>query len=214
MELSMRWAARSKAAFVDREGAGLFGIVQGSVYPELRHQSAAALTEIGFDGYAVGGLAVGEGQEAMFKVLDETTPVLPQDRPRYLMGVGKPSDIVGAVLRGIDMFDCVMPTRSGRTGQAFTRRGALNLRNARHAEDPRALDEGCGCAACTRYGRAYLHHLVRSNEILGSMLLTEHNLRYYADLMRGLRDAIEQQALADFTAAFAEQQAAGDVEPL
>ena len=150
MELSMRWAARSKAAFIDRDGAGLFGIVQGGVYPALRHQSAAVLTEIGFDGYAVGGLAVGEGQEAMFKVLEEAVPALPQDRPRYLMGVGKPADIVGAVMRGIDMFDCVLPTRSGRTGQAFTRRGALNLRNARHAEDPRALDDGCACAACTR----------------------------------------------------------------
>jgi queuine tRNA-ribosyltransferase len=214
MELSMRWAARSKVAFIDREGAGLFGIVQGGVYPKLRHQSAAALKEIGFDGYAVGGLAVGEGQEAMFKVLEEAVPALPQDRPRYLMGVGKPADIIGAVLRGIDMFDCVLPTRSGRTGQAFTRRGALNLRNARHSEDPRALDDGCACAACTRYSRAYLHHLVRSNEILGSMLLTEHNLRYYADLTRELRGAIEKKALADFVAAFAAEQAAGDIPPL
>ncbi len=214
MELSMRWAARSQAAFVDRDGAGLFGIVQGSVYPQLRHQSAAALKEIGFDGYAIGGLAVGEGQEAMFKVLDETMPALPQDRPRYLMGVGKPADFVGAVTRGIDMFDCVLPTRSGRTGQAFTRRGTVNLRNARHGEDPRALDEACACAACTRYSRAYLHHLVRANEILGSMLLTEHNLRYYADLTRDLRGAIERQALADFVAAFGQQQAAGDIPPL
>ena len=214
MELSMRWAARSKAAFIDRDGAGLFGIVQGSVYPELRHQSAAALKEIGFDGYAVGGLAVGEGQEAMFKVLDETLPALPQDRPRYLMGVGKPADIIGSVLRGIDMFDCVLPTRSGRTGQAFTRRGTVNLRNARHGEDKRTLDDGCACAACTRYSRAYLHHLVRANEILGSMLLTEHNLRYYGDLMRDLRGAIEQKALADFVADFAQQQAADDIPPL
>jgi queuine tRNA-ribosyltransferase len=214
MELSMRWAARSQAAFVDRDGAGLFGIVQGSIYPTLRHQSAAALKEIGFDGYAVGGLAVGEGQETMFKILDETLPALPQDRPRYLMGVGKPADLVGAVLRGIDMFDCVLPTRSGRTGQAFTRRGQINLRNARHGEDQRALDESCACAACTRYSRAYLHHLVRANEILASMLLTEHNLRYYADLMRDLRGAIERQALADFVADFAEQQAAGDIPPL
>jgi len=214
MELSMRWAARSKAAFIDRDGAGLLGIVQGGVYPALRHQSAASLTEIGFDGYAVGGLAVGESKEAMVMVLDETVPALPQDRPRYLMGVGKPADIIGAVLRGIDMFDCVLPTRSGRTGQAFTRRGALNLRNARHSEDPRPLDAGCSCAACTRYSRAYLHHLVRANEILGSMLLTEHNLRYYADLMRDLRGAIEKRALADFVAAFAQQQAAGDIPPL
>ena len=176
MELSMRWAARSKAAFQDRDGAGLFGIVQGSVYPALRQRSAAALKEIGFDGYAVGGLAVGEGQEAMFKVLDDTMPALPADRPHYLMGVGKPADIVGAVTRGIDMFDCVLPTRSGRTAQAFTRRGQVNLRNARHGDDPRPLDDRCACAACTRYSRAYLHHLVRANEILGAMLLTEHNL--------------------------------------
>ena len=214
MELSMRWAARSKAAFADRDGAGLFGIVQGSVYPALRHQSAAALTEIGFDGYAVGGLAVGEGQDAMFAVLDATVPALPGNRPRYLMGVGKPADIVGAVMRGIDMFDCVIPTRSGRTAQAFTRRGQVNLRNARHGDDPRPLDEGCACAACTRYSRAYLHHLVRAGEILGPMLLTEHNLRYYGDLMRDLRGAIERQALADFAAGFAEQQAGGDIPPL
>ena len=214
MELSMRWAARSKAAFAERDGAGLFGIVQGGVYPHLRHRSAAALIEIGFDGYAVGGLAVGESKEAMFMVLDETVPALPPDRPHYLMGVGKPADIIGAVQRGIDMFDCVLPTRSGRTGQAFTRRGQINLRNARHGDDPRALDEGCACAACTQYSRAYLHHLVRANEILASMLLTEHNLRYYGDLMRDLRGAIERQALADFAAAFAAAQAAGDIPPL
>jgi queuine tRNA-ribosyltransferase len=214
MELSMRWAARCKAAFADRDGAGLFGIVQGSVYPSLRQQSVAALSDIGFDGYAVGGLAVGESQEEMFRVLDETAPALPADRPRYLMGVGKPADIVGAVLRGIDMFDCVLPTRSGRTGQAFTRRGAVNLRNARHRDDPRALDEGCACAACTQCSRAYLHHLVRANEILGSMLLTEHNLRYYGDLMRELRGAIERRALADYAAGFAEKQAGGDIPPL
>ncbi|HEY3919981.1 MAG TPA: tRNA guanosine(34) transglycosylase Tgt [Stellaceae bacterium] len=213
MELSMRWAARGKAAFVDRDGAGLFGIAQGSVYPALRHRSAAALIDIGFDGYAVGGLAVGEGQEAMFEVLDETLPALPHERPRYLMGVGKPADIVGAVLRGIDMFDCVLPTRSGRTAQAFTRRGQVNLRNARHGDDPRPLDEGCGCAACASYSRAYLHHLVRANEILGSMLLTEHNLRYYGDLMRDLRGAIERRALADFAAGFAELQTGGDIPP-
>jgi queuine tRNA-ribosyltransferase len=214
MALSMRWAARCKAAFADRDGAGLFGIVQGSVYPSLRHQSAAALIDISFDGYAVGGLAVGEGQEEMFRVLDETVPALPAGRPHYLMGVGKPVDIVGAVLRGIDMFDCVLPTRSGRTGQAFTRRGAVNLRNARHGDDPRALDEGCTCAACTQCSRAYLHHLVRANEILGSMLLTEHNLRYYGDLMRDLRGAIERHALADFAAGFAEMQTGGDIPAL
>jgi queuine tRNA-ribosyltransferase len=214
MALSMRWAGRCKAAFVDREGAGLFGIVQGGIYPELRRESAATLRDIGFDGYAVGGLAVGEGQETMFKVLDETVPALPEDRPHYLMGVGKPADIVGAVLRGIDMFDCVLPTRSGRTAQAFTRRGAVNLRNARHGDDPRPLDDRCSCAACTGYSRAYLHHLVRANEILGSMLLTEHNLRYYGDLMRDLRGAVERRALADFAAEFAETQAGGDIPPL
>ncbi len=214
MELSMRWAARSKAAFQDREGAGLFGIVQGSVFPALRQQSAKALIEIGFDGYAVGGLAVGEGQETMFRVLDETLPALPQDRPRYLMGVGKPSDIVGAVARGIDMFDCVMPTRSGRTAQAFTHRGTVNLRNARHAEDQRSLDEACGCGACRFYSRAYLHHLSKANEILGSMLLTEHNLRYYGDLMRDLRDAIAAGSLASFIAGFEETQAQGDIPAL
>ena len=214
MELSMRWAARSRDAFKKRDGMGIFGIVQGSVYPELRHRSAKALTEIGFDGYAVGGLAVGEGQDAMFQVLDYTVPALPKDRPRYLMGVGKPSDLVGAVTRGIDMFDCVMPTRSGRTAQAFTHRGTVNLRNARHADDTRPLDEKCGCHACTGYSRAYLHHLSKANEILGSMLLTEHNLRYYADLMRGLRGAIERGGLADFTADFNATQDAGDIPPL
>jgi queuine tRNA-ribosyltransferase len=214
MELSMRWAARSKAAFQPREGAGLFGIVQGSVYPALRQQSAAALIEIGFDGYAVGGLAVGEGQDTMFRVLDETVPGLPQDRPRYLMGVGKPADLVGAVTRGIDMFDCVLPTRSGRTAQAFTRHGTVNLRNARHAADPRPLDEGCGCAACTAYSRAYLHHLSKADEILGCMLLTEHNLRYYGDLMRELRGAIAAGGLADFTATFVAAQSQGDIPAL
>ena len=211
MELSMRWAARSKAAFRPRAGHALFGIVQGGTYPALRLRSAAALREIGFDGYAVGGLAVGEGQEAMFAVLDETAPALPEGRPRYLMGVGKPDDIVGAVGRGIDLFDCVLPTRSGRTAQAFTRRGTVNLRNARHAADPRPLDAECACAACTEYSRAYLHHLVRCGEILASMLLTAHNLHYYADLMRGLREAIERGAFEDFAAAFTAQQEAGDI---
>jgi len=214
MELSMRWAARSKDAFKSRDGAGLFGIVQGGVFPALRQQSAEALIAIGFDGYAVGGLAVGEGQDVMFQVLDETLPALPQDRPRYLMGVGKPADLVGAVARGIDMFDCVLPTRSGRTAQAFTRRGTVNLRNARHAEDPRPLDESCDCPACTQYCRAYLHHLVKANEILGSMLLTQHNLRYYGGLMRDLRAAIADGGLADFAAGFAEAQARDDIPAL
>jgi len=214
MRLSMRWAARSKEAFVEREGYGLFGIVQGGVNKELREESAKALTDIGFNGYAVGGLAVGEGQELMFSTLDFTCPMLPTDKPRYLMGVGKPSDLVGAVARGVDMFDCVMPTRSGRTAQAFTRRGTLNLRNARHAEDPRPMDEECSCPACTNYSRAYLHHLVRTGEILASMLLTWHNLQYYQDLMKGLRDAIEAQSLPKFTQDFEARQAMGDIEPL
>jgi queuine tRNA-ribosyltransferase len=214
MELSVRWAERSKRAYRARPGHALFGIVQGSVYPELRRRSAEALRRIGFDGYAVGGLAVGEGQQAMFDVLDETVPALPEDRPRYLMGVGKPDDLVGAVRRGIDLFDCVLPTRSGRTAQAFTRRGTVNLRNARHAADPRPLDAECCCAACTGYSRAYLHHVVRAGEILAAMLLTAHNLRYYQDLMAGLRGAIENGALADFAARFAREQAEGDIPPL
>jgi queuine tRNA-ribosyltransferase len=214
MELSMRWAARSKAAYRPRPGYALFGIVQGGIYPGLRRRSAALLAEIGFDGYAVGGLAVGEGQERMFAVLDETVPALPGDRPRYLMGVGKPGDIIGAVRRGIDLFDCVLPTRSGRTAQAFTRRGTVNLRNARHADDPRPLDAECACATCRHYGRAYLHHLVRAEEILAPMLLTAHNLRYYAELMAALRDAIEGGRVEDLAAELAAREEAGDIPPL
>jgi queuine tRNA-ribosyltransferase len=214
MRLSMRWAARSKEAFVARDGYGLFGIVQGGVYPELRAESARALLEIGFEGYAVGGLAVGEGQEAMFATLDVTTPLLPADKPRYLMGVGKPSDIIGAVGRGIDMFDCVMPTRSGRTAQAFTRRGTVNLRNARHQDDPRPLEEGCPCPACRDHSRAYLHHLIRSEEILGPMLLTWHNIQAYQTLMAGLRAAIAAGRFAQFATEAAAQEAMGDIPPL
>ena len=190
MRLSMRWAARCREAFVERDGHGLFGIVQGSTYPDLRAESVEALTGIGFEGYAVGGLAVGEGQEMMFSVLDATVPRLPADRARYLMGVGTPSDLVGAVRRGIDMFDCVMPTRSGRTGRAYTRRGVLNMRNARHADDGRPIDPDCACPACARHSRAYLHHLFKAGEMLGPMVLTWHNIQYYQDLMRELRAAI------------------------
>jgi len=190
MRLSMRWAARSREAFVHRPGHGLFGIVQGSVFSDLRAESVAALTDIGFEGYAVGGLAVGEGQEAMFTTLECTTPLLPADKPRYLMGVGTPSDLIGAVRRGIDMFDCVMPTRSGRTGRAYTRGGVINIRNARHAEDNRPLDPGCACPACRGHSRAYLHHLFKANEMLGPMLLTWHNIQYYQDLMAELRAGI------------------------
>ena len=190
MRLSMRWAARSRAAFVPRPGHGLFGIVQGGVFPDLRAESVTALTNIGFEGYAVGGLAVGEGQEAMFTTLECTTPLLPTDKPRYLMGVGTPSDLIGAVRRGIDMFDCVMPTRSGRTGRAYTRGGVINIRNARHAEDNRPLDPACACPACRNHSRAYLHHLFKANEMLGPMLLTWHNIQYYQDLMAELRAGI------------------------
>lgn len=214
MRLSMRWARRSRDAFGDRPGHALFGIMQGGVTPELRAESAAALREIGFDGYAVGGLAVGEGQEAMFGVLDYAPGYLPEDKPRYLMGVGKPDDIVGAVERGIDMMDCVLPSRSGRTGQAWTRRGQVNIKNARHQDDPRPLDEACTCPACRNYSRAYLHHAFRSQEIIASMLLTWHNLHYYQDLMQGLRDAIAGGRLATFVAEFHATRAAGDIEPL
>jgi queuine tRNA-ribosyltransferase len=211
MQLSMRWAARSRAAFVERPGYGLFGIVQGGVYPDLRAESVAALTAIGFPGYAIGGLAVGEGQEVMFSVLDHTTPLLPADRPRYLMGVGTPDDLLGSVARGVDMFDCVMPTRAGRTARAYTSRGVFNLRNARFADDARPLDPDCACLACSRHARAYLHHLFRCEEMLGPMLLTWHNLAYYQSLMRGARVAIVQGGLAVYIAQVRAGWAAGDL---
>lgn len=203
MERSMRWAKRSRDAFERDEGDGaLFGIQQGGLDAGLRHASADALTAIGFDGYAIGGLAVGEGQEAMFACLDVAPGQLPADRPRYLMGVGKPTDIVGAVERGVDMFDCVLPTRSGRTGQAFTHDGPLNIRNARHAEDQGPLDPDCPCPVCLAWSRAYLHHLVRAGEILGAMLMTEHNIWFYETLMADLRAAIADARLAAFANAF------------
>ncbi|MGE0736218.1 MAG: tRNA guanosine(34) transglycosylase Tgt [Alphaproteobacteria bacterium] len=198
MALSMRWAERCKRAFAARPGYALFGIAQGGIYPELRAQSVEALRKIEFDGYAIGGLAVGEGQAQMFAVLDVTAPLLPADRPRYLMGVGRPDDIIGAVARGIDMFDCVLPTRSGRTGKAFTWDGELNLRNARHAEDARPIDETCACPACRNHSRAYLHHLTKAGEILGAMLLTWHNLQFFQDVMREIRSAIAEQRFAAF----------------
>jgi queuine tRNA-ribosyltransferase len=206
MERSLAWAARSKDAFVKRDGYGLFGIVQGGVYQDLRKISADQLIKIGFDGYAIGGLAVGEGQKIMFEVLDYVADFLPQENPRYLMGVGKPSDIVGAVARGVDMFDCVIPTRSGRTGQAFVRPevegGVINIRNAKYREDKNPLDEKCGCYACKNHSRAYLHHLSKTEEMLGAMLLTEHNLFYYQDLMRQIRAAIETQSFTEFASRF------------
>lgn len=202
MERSMRWARRSREGFDSggehADSAALFGIQQGSLDEHLRKESADALRDIGFDGYAIGGLAVGEGQEAMFGVLDYAPGQLPEDRPRYLMGVGKPDDLVGAVERGVDMFDCVLPTRSGRNGQAFTWDGPVNIRNARHAEDQGPLDEACGCTACARFSRAYLHHLVKSGEMLGAMLMTEHNLRFYQDLMAAMRTAIGEGRMARF----------------
>jgi queuine tRNA-ribosyltransferase len=205
MELTHRWAARSRATFVARAGYGQFGIVQGGVYPRLRLASATAIGALGFEGIAIGGLAVGEGQAAMFEVLDLTVPALPADKPRYLMGVGTPDDLLGAVMRGVDMFDCVIPTRAGRTARAYTRQGVMNLRNARFADDAGPLDPGCGCPACTRHSRAYLHHLFRSAEMLGPMLLTWHNLTYYQDLMRGMRDAIGKGNLADYAEACREE---------
>ena len=216
LALSMRWAKRSKIAFgaqteEERDGRACFGIVQGGTFADLRVRSAETLQQIGFDGYAVGGLAVGEGQAAMFETLEATVPNLPAGHPRYLMGVGKPSDIVGAVARGVDMFDCVLPTRSGRNGQAFTWDGPLNLKNARHAEDGAPLDSGCGCPACRQFSRAYLHHTVKSGEIIAAMLLTWHNLTFYQDMMAGLRGAIAAGELAGFAAAFRTRYA-GDIE--
>jgi queuine tRNA-ribosyltransferase len=214
MDLSMRWAQRSRDAFGDRPGHALFGIQQGGLEQDLRAQSAQALQAIEFDGYAVGGLAVGEGQEAMFGVLDYAPDQLPVDKPRYLMGVGKPDDIVGAVKRGIDMMDCVLPSRSGRTGQAFTRHGVVNIKNARHQDDPRPLDEACTCPACRGYSRAYLHHVFRANEMISGMLLTWHNLHYFQQIMAGMRDAISAGSFAAWEADFHRQRAQGDIDPL
>ena len=206
MEMSMRWAKRSRDGFDSGEDhaarSALFGIQQGALDEELRRQSAQALSEIGFDGYAIGGLAVGEGQEAMFATLDFAPGQLPEDRPRYLMGVGKPDDLVGAVERGVDMFDCVLPSRSGRNGQAFTWSGPLNMRNARFAEDTGPLDESCACPTCGTYTRAYLHHLVKSQEILAAMLMTEHNISFYQQLMQAMRDAIGEGRFANFASDF------------
>src|SRR6056297_2988330 len=214
MRLLMPWAARSKEAFGDRPGHMLFVIQQGGFEQDLRAESAAALRDVGFDGDAVGGLAVGEGQEAMFGCLDYAPGQLPLDKPRYLMGVGKPDDIVGAVKRGIDMMDCVLPSRSGRTGQAWTRRGQVNIKNARHQDDPRPLDEDCTCPACRNYSRAYLHHVFRAQEMISGMLLTWHNLHYYQELMQGMRDAISAGRFAAFEAQFHAQRAEGDIAPV
>jgi queuine tRNA-ribosyltransferase len=214
MARTMRWAERCKSAFRARPGYGLFGIVQGSVVPELRLSSVEALTGIGFDGYAIGGLAVGEGQETMLEMTALSAEALPADKPRYLMGVGKPADLVAAVRRGVDMFDCVLPTRSGRTGQAFTQRGALNMRNARHQDDPRPIDPDCSCPTCAAFSRAYLTHLFRCEEMLGPVLLSTHNLHYYQTLMAELRSVIAGRRLDDMTDEFARVQAEGDLPPL
>jgi queuine tRNA-ribosyltransferase len=214
MRMSMRWAERSRDAFGDRPGHALFGIQQGGLEQDFREESAEALKQTGFDGYAVGGLAVGEGQQAMFDCLDYAPDMLPKDKPRYLMGVGKPDDIVGAVARGIDMMDCVLPSRSGRTGQVFTRHGVVNIKNARHADDPRPLDENCSCPACSNYSRAYLTHVFRSNEMISGMLLTWHNLQYFQDIMQGMRDAIAAGTFTAWQKAFHDGRAQGDIEPL
>jgi queuine tRNA-ribosyltransferase len=214
MRRSMRWAALCRERFEERPGHALFGIVQGGVFRDLRAESAASLSAIGFDGYAIGGLAVGEGEEHMLAVLDGLQGALPEDRPRYLMGVGRPGDMVKSVLRGVDMFDCVLPTRSGRTGRGYTARAAINLRNARHAADPRPVDEDCACHTCANYSRAYLHHLFRCEEMLGPILLTQHNLCFYQTLMADLRQAIAAGRLGDFADQFLARAETGDIEPL
>ncbi|MEP3233279.1 MAG: tRNA guanosine(34) transglycosylase Tgt [Hyphomicrobiales bacterium] len=214
MELSLRWAERCKVAFGDRPQQAMFGIVQGGDNEKLRERSALALKGLDLKGYSIGGLAVGEPQEVMMSMLDVTCPLLPTDKPRYLMGVGTPDDLMKAVARGVDMFDCVMPTRAGRHGQAFTRFGKVNLKNARHAEDHRPLDDQADCEASSGYSRAYLHHLVRANEALGGMLLTWNNLAYYQTLMQGARDAIEQGRFADYYNECREGWERGDIDPL
>ncbi len=214
MEMSLRWAERCKVAFGNQPGKAMFGIVQGGDVPALRVRSAEELAKLDLKGYAVGGLAVGEPQDVMLRMLETTLPVLPSEKPRYLMGVGTPDDMLKSVARGIDMFDCVMPTRSGRHGLAFTRRGKVNIRNARHAEDMRPLDEQSDCPATRDYSRAYLHHLVRANEALGGMLLSWHNLNYYQELMQGIRKAIAEGRFADFMAETIEEWARGDLDPV
>ena len=212
MKLSLEWALKSREAFEERKGYGQFGIVQGSTYSDLRELSTKQLVEIGFDGYAIGGLAVGEGQELMFKTLDFTTKNMPLDKPRYLMGVGKPDDLIGAVKRGVDMFDCVLPTRSGRTGQAFTSRGTVNIKNARHILDKRPLDNNCDCHTCKNFSRAYLHHLFKAQEILGLMLLSWHNIYFYITLMKNIRNSIKLREFDKFEKVFLEQYYSGDIE--
>lgn len=214
MELSLRWAERSNTAFGDQPGKAMFGIVQGGDIPHLRERSAKALTAMDLKGYSIGGLAVGEPQDVMLEMLSVTCPLLPDTKPRYLMGVGTPDDLLQSVGRGVDMFDCVMPTRAGRHGLAYTRRGKVNLKNARHADDPRPLDEESSCPATRDYSRAYLHHLIKCNEALGAMLLSWNNLHYYQNLMQGMRDSIEQNGFADFTEVTKQAWGAGDIAPI
>ena len=212
MKLSLEWALKSRDAFEERKGYGQFGIVQGSTYSDLRELSSKKLVEIDFDGYAIGGLAVGEGQELMFKTLDFTTINMPLDKPRYLMGVGKPDDLIGAVKRGVDMFDCVLPTRSGRTGQAFTSRGTVNIKNARHILDKRPLDNNCDCHTCKNFSRAYLHHLFKAQEILGLMLLSWHNIYFYITLMKNIRNSIKLREFDKFEKIFLDEYYSGDIK--
>ena len=212
MKLSLEWALKSRDAFEERKGYGQFGIVQGSTYSDLRELSSKKLVEIDFDGYAIGGLAVGEGQELMFKTLDFTTINMPLDKPRYLMGVGKPDDLIGAVKRGVDMFDCVLPTRSGRTGQAFTSRGTVNIKNARHILDKRPLDNNCDCHTCKNFSRAYLHHLFKAQEILGLMLLSLHNIHFYITLMKNIRNSIKLREFDKFEKIFLDKYYSGDIK--
>ena len=212
MKLSLEWALKSRDAFEERKGYGQFGIVQGSTYSDLRELSSKKLVEIDFDGYAIGGLAVGEGQELMFKTLDFTTKHMPLDKPRYLMGVGKPDDLIGAVKRGVDMFDCVLPTRSGRTGQAFTSRGTVNIKNARHILDKRPLDNNCDCHTCKNFSRAYLHHLFKAQEILGLMLLSLHNIHFYITLMKNIRNSIKLREFDKFEKIFLDKYYSGDIK--
>jgi queuine tRNA-ribosyltransferase len=210
MRLSLEWAAMSREAFEHRIGYGQFGIVQGSIFSDLREESAKGLIEIDFDGYAIGGLAVGEGQDLMFKTLDNTTKYMVQNKPRYLMGVGKPDDLIGAVKRGVDMFDCVLPTRSGRTGQAFTSKGQVNIKNSKHILDKMPLDLECNCYTCQNFSRAYLHHLFRGKEILGLMLLSWHNIHFYLNIMKNIRDAIEIKEFEKFEKTFLNKYYSGD----
>ena len=214
MKLSLQWAVQSKDAFQKRDGYGQFGIVQGSTFQDLRKHSSQKLTEMDFDGYAIGGLAVGEGQELMFKTLDFTSPYIPDNKPRYLMGVGKPDDLIGAVKRGVDMFDCVLPTRSGRTGQAFTSRGTVNIKNSRHILDKRPLDNNCDCHTCRNFTRAYLHHLFKAQEILGLMLLSLHNVHFYINLMKNIRISIKNKEFEKFENHFLENYYLGDIETI